>query len=169
MRRAAALAWFVRAADRLSVCGMIGAAVSALAMAFLVTAEVLLRLSANISTQVSDEWAGYLLVSTCFLGMGYTVQERGFIQVELILNRLGPASLRWLILGHRLAAAIVGLVLGYWLAVQTAQSYRMGFTSIFVSRTPIWIPQIFMVIGLAQFVFQVVAEILREAIEGEKT
>lgn len=145
---------------------MVAAGLSSLALTLLVTAEVLLRWTVGASTLVAEEWGAYLLVCIGFLGLGYTLRAGGLVQVELILNRLGSRSRRVARMGRLVAAAVVGVILGYWLWQLTAQSYRLGTTSNFISRTPLWIPQAFSVVGMSFFVLQVVAEMARAGEEA---
>jgi TRAP-type C4-dicarboxylate transport system permease small subunit len=156
----------LRLLDRLSVAGMALGGIACLAMAGLVTLEVLLRWALNVSTQIADEWAGYLLLGASFLGLGYTARHDAFIRVELLMVRLDGRARRAARLVHLLAAALVGAVLLVWLWAQAEQSYRMGSRSIFVSRTSLWIPQGLMVLGVAIFMVQLVAEAVR-LVRGE--
>jgi TRAP-type C4-dicarboxylate transport system permease small subunit len=153
----------VQRLDRASAAGMVLGGVACLGMAGLVTLEVLLRGALNTSTQVADEWAGYLLLAASFLGLGYTARHDAFIRVELLVGRLAARHRPVARAVNLVAAGAVGAVLLFWLAVQAEQAYRMDLRSIFISRTPLWLPQAVMVVGLAVFVLQLVAEALRLA------
>lgn len=152
-----------RALDGLSIAGMALAGVACLWMAALVTVEVLIRWMASRSTQIADEWSGYLLLAASFLGLGYTARHDGFIRVELLFGRLGPRAQAVARAVNLAVAAVVGVILLVWLGVQAEQSYRMAIVSTFVSQTPLWVPQLLAVAGIAIFLLQLVAEALRLA------
>lgn len=51
----------------------------------LVLAQILLRLL-SIQIPSVEDFAGYLLITSCFLGLAYTFEEQGHIRVTLLLN-----------------------------------------------------------------------------------
>ncbi|TMV08373.1 TRAP transporter small permease subunit [Arenibacterium halophilum] len=138
--------------------------VSALAIAVttvIVCAEVVLRSFFGISTLISAEYAGYLLAATVYLGLAWTFRNGGFIRVELIHS---------LILGR--AAAIVNfLIAGIATATLVVYSYHIftfvlateksGATSIFITRTPLWIPMVVMPVGSILLTFAMFSTMLR--------
>ena len=51
----------------------------------LVLAQILLRLL-SIQIPSVEDFAGYLLITSCFLGLAYTFEEQGHIRVTLLLH-----------------------------------------------------------------------------------
>jgi len=134
-----------------------GAAV--LFMVFLITLEVAGRKLFGFSTLVADEFSGYLLVITTFMGGAYTLKMKGFTRMEVIYNRFKGGS-RWMVdLVFNLVSLLFLIVVDYWLWVHILSSYRSGLTSISIFQTPLYIPQVFMGIGVIFLVFQVILEI----------
>jgi TRAP-type C4-dicarboxylate transport system permease small subunit len=133
--------------------------VAVLFMVFLITLEVAGRKLFGFSTLVADEFSGYLLVVTTFMGGAYTLKTKGFTRMETIYNRFKGGS-RWLIdLAFNVVSLLLLIIVGYWLWVHILSSYRSGLTSISIFQTPLYIPQLFMGIGVTLLVFQVVLEI----------
>ena len=133
--------------------------VAVLFMVFLITLEVAGRKLFGFSTLVADEFSGYLLVVTTFMGGAYTLKTKGFSRMEAIYNRFKGGS-RWMIdLAFSLVSLVFLTVVDYWLWVHILSSYRSGLTSISIFQTPLYIPQLFMGIGVTFLVCQVVLEI----------
>jgi TRAP-type mannitol/chloroaromatic compound transport system permease small subunit len=128
-------------------------------MVFLITLEVAGRKLFGFSTLVADEFSGYLLVVTTFMGGAYTLKTKGFTRMETIYNRFRGGS-RWMIdLVFNLVSLVLIIIVDYWLWVHILSSYRSGLTSISIFQTPLYIPQLFMGIGVTFLLFQVVLEI----------
>jgi TRAP-type C4-dicarboxylate transport system permease small subunit len=140
---------------------MVVAAVATVLMTLLITVEVAGRSAFGVSTLVSDEMSGYLLVVLTFFGLADSLRAGSFIRVELLYGRLGPDVRR------RLDAALLLVGLGYtaFLAYHfwgfVAESYRFGTTSIYFTRTLLWIPQGFMAVGTSILILALLAALVR--------
>jgi TRAP-type transport system small permease protein len=139
--------------------GLWTSGVAVLFMIFLITLEVAGRRLFGFSTLVADEFSGYLLVVTTFMGGAYTLKMKGFTRMEAIYNRFKGGS-RWMIdLAFNLVSLVFLMIVDYWLWVHILTSYGSGLTSISIFQTPLYIPQLFMGIGVTFLVFQVILEI----------
>lgn len=138
-----------------STLGLYGAGLSLLLMVLLVCTEVVLRRTAGISTGVSDEWSGFLLVFIVFLGLGYTARVDGFVRLEFGLARHRAAQLV-----QQLLALVVVAVLGYWMFREIEFSYSFGIRSRFASRTPLFLPQLAMLVGSVILALQILAALV---------
>ncbi len=133
--------------------------IAVLFMIFLITLEVAGRKLFGFSTLVADEFSGYLLVVTTFMGGAYTLTTKGFTRMEVIYNRFKGGS-RWMIdLAFNLVSLVFLMIVDYWAWVHVLSSYRSGLTSISIFQTPLYIPQLFMGIGVTFLVLQVMLEI----------
>lgn len=158
----------VRVVDGLGAAAMAVSAVAVVLMTLLITLEVVGRSFLGASTLVSDEMSGYLLVVLTFFGLADSLRSDSFIRVEFLYGRLGPGVRR------RLDVALLGIALAYtgllayyfWEFV--AASYRFGTTSIYFTRTRLWIPQAFMALGASILGAQIVGEGLRRIVAGER-
>jgi TRAP-type C4-dicarboxylate transport system permease small subunit len=148
-----------------AAAGLRGAAmavsgVAVVGMMALVTFEVLLRTFANRSTLVADEMAGYLLVAMTFLGLAPSLRGGAFIRIDTYRDRLRGGARR------ALEVALVAVALAYAITVDwylwdlLAGTWRLGTTSIQVSRTPLWIPQAVMAVGGLLLILELVVEMV---------
>lgn len=142
----------------------VGGYISALfmvAIVVLINVEILLRTLFNTSTFIADEYSGYFLVSVVLLGLAYALKQDAHIRVEVIRTRLGSTSKRVV----DVIASLFGIVLTTYVAfhaiMMTKDAYTLEMTADSISETPIFIPQIVIPIGLALFVFQLIATLIR--------
>lgn len=121
--------------------------------AFLVTLEVILRRTLNISIGGADEISGYAFGVATALALSNALFERAHIRVDALMN-VFPKMLRPLInlFGHVLligfALVVVAMV---WTMV--ADTLEFGSRSITPMRVPLAIPQIPWLLGWMFFVF----------------
>jgi TRAP-type C4-dicarboxylate transport system permease small subunit len=129
-------------------------------MIFLITLEVVGRKLFGFSTLVADEFSGYLLVVITFMGAAYTLKMKGFTRMDVIYNRFKGRD-RWVIdLVFSLVSLLFLIIVDYWLWVHIISSYRSRMTSISILQTPLYIPQLFMGIGVTFLVLEVVLELV---------
>ena len=112
------------------------------------------------TTLIADEYSAYGLAAIIFLGAGYCLKEKGHIRITLVLGML-PAKLTRVIsfLATGLSTIFMGY-LWYYLFLMVRSSIRYSSTSGTLTNTPLWIPQMLMLIGAASFVLQLVATTL---------
>ena len=122
-----------------------------LAAAIMVTIDVVLRKIFSITMSGSDEMSGYVFAAGTTWAYSYCVLHRSNIRIDAVYN----------LLPRRLCGVldIVGVVLllifnavltrHAWEAFTT--SYVRDSVSITTLATPLWIPQLFWVIGLIAF------------------
>jgi TRAP-type C4-dicarboxylate transport system permease small subunit len=98
-----------------------------------------------------DAYAGYAIACSLFLALPSTLRQGEHIRVTLVLDRL-PARMRavleWtcLLLGLAIALALA------WYAVRLAWvSWATHDVSAAADATPLWIPQVGMVLGCTGF------------------
>ena len=145
------------ALGRVSGLAMTLSQVALVVMAVLITVEVLGRNLLSVSTLVADEMAGYLLVAITFLGLGATLRTGGFIRIDTYRTRARGrtrGALDLVVYGLGSAYTAVLAWYGWRLAWD---SYGFGTTSISVTRTPLWIPQCLLALGLSMLLFELVA------------
>lgn len=152
-----------RLIERLSLVGGWLAAAAVLGMLGLGTIEIVLRSVFGFSTQVADEFSGYLNVAAIYLGLAYALNEGAFVRVEPVYRLFsGPWGLavRWLIVLASLAYMLVTTVFFFR---YTASNFASGTASISFSQTPLWIPQSAIIAGSVLLVLQLAAYLLRGA------
>lgn len=129
-------------------------------MAVLILLEIFLWNTMEKTTLIADEYSAYGLAAIIFLGAGYCLKEKGHIRITLVLGML-PAKLTRVIsfLATGLSTIFMGY-LWYYLFLMVRSSIRYSSTSGTLTNTPLWIPQMLMLIGAASFVLQLVATTL---------
>ena len=121
------------------------------ALALLITFAVLGRYSGAFSLLFTDEVSGYLLVLLVFIGLAYTDEKEGHIYIDLLTRHLTLRA------RHSLQVIASFLLLGFvvlllWRCFDLAlTSYQTKMLAHTLLRIPLYIPQIFLVIGLLLF------------------
>jgi TRAP-type C4-dicarboxylate transport system permease small subunit len=125
-------------------------------MMFSIVYDVLMRHIFRSPTIWADEVSCYLLVGITFMGAAYTLAVGGHILVEVIVESLPPLVRR------RLELVTDSLTLAF-LLIFCFQAYRLTIDSYLdqkiaptLLRTPTFIPQLSMAIGLTLACFQFV-------------
>lgn len=139
-------------------------------MTLLILVEILLWNTAKKTTLIADEYSAYGLALIIFLGAGYCLKERGHIRITLVLGLLPPKLARVLTC---ISTAVTTVFFGYlwWYLLKMVQStIRYQTTSGTLTNTPLWIPQVLMLVGAACFFIQFVGTTLRtyQAIGSEE-
>jgi len=97
----------------------------------------------------SAEFAGYAMAASSFMGLAYTLNSGGHIRVNLLADRLPQSVQRWL---ERvcllMAAGIVGFF-AWYCALMTYDSYQFNEMGQGIIAVPLWIPQLWMALGVA--------------------
>jgi len=98
-------------------------------------------------TRSMDEFAGYSMAASAFLGLSYTFHHNEHIRVTLFLQRFhGPARRRVEIWCHLLGTVISGFFA--WYSVKMVYiSWAIKELSQGLTPVPLWIPQLGMAIG----------------------
>jgi len=125
-------------------------------MTLLILLEIFLWNTMSKTTLIADEYSAYGLAAIIFMGAGYCLKEKGHIHITLILGFL-PQRMAAVI--TFVATAITTLFMGYlwWYLLKMVQAtIRYQSTSGTLTQTPLWIPQILMLIGAACFFIQLV-------------
>lgn len=135
--------------------------ISLLVMVVLVGLDIATRTLFNYSFEVADEIGGYMLVALAFFSLAVTQVNDGFHRVEFLQDML---SGRWRVIS-RIVFDIATLVfIGILLWVFSnfmMNSWSFGTTSPTTLMTPLWLPQLPMVMGLAAFALAIVRTVLR--------
>ena len=133
------------------------------AMMLLVVVDVFLRAVANRSTLIAEEMGGYLLVLIAYLGMAETLRQGRHIHVDIITKKLPVKVRAWLDAGLSLIA-LVALIVVIWRAViMVYGSYAGNVIIPGIFLTPVYLPQILVVVGLAVLALQYILGLCSEA------
>jgi TRAP-type C4-dicarboxylate transport system permease small subunit len=130
-------------------------------MTGLVTADVIMRRVFNSPIIFADEVAGYLLVLVTLMGVGYTLQEDSHIQVNMVYDKLSPRKKAFVKIGMCGIGIFYTLVLLILTGQLTWESYRAKAFAPTPSKLLLFPFQVFMPIGCALFLFQMIMEMIQ--------
>ncbi|RYH03522.1 TRAP transporter small permease subunit [Salipiger sp. IMCC34102] len=142
--------------DRLYFAGVCLAGACIVAICLVITAQIGFNIAARLGGAAWSytipsyaDFCGYFLSTASFMALAYTLRSGAHIRVGLVVQRL-PDALRW---GAELAALAVGAAFAvygtFWGARLLEESWRYNDKSTGIVAIPIWMPQSFMVAGLA--------------------
>jgi TRAP-type transport system small permease protein len=125
-------------------------------MLVVIGVDILTRSLFNFSFEISDELGGYMLVVITFVSLPVCQINDSFHHVELVQSRLSPfARAVSHIIFDLLSLAFCALLL--WQLVRFEfSSFRFGDRAPTYLATPLWIPQIAMMLGAAALCFSMV-------------
>ncbi len=132
-----------------------------LAAAVLVSVDVVLRKLFVMSLGGSDELSGYAFAIGTAWAFAYTLLQRANVRVDALYVHL-PSRARSVLdlLGLASLGAFVGILTWQaWVVLETSLAFEARSTT--PLQTPLWIPQLLWLIGLALFVFSWIPLFLR--------
>jgi TRAP-type C4-dicarboxylate transport system permease small subunit len=117
------------------------------AIAVLTAIQIMGRL-AGFAAYSYDDFAGFSMAASSFLGLAYTLRANEHIRMTLVLHHTRPALRRALeIVCLAIATFLVGLF-AWFTCDMTITSYQLGDVSQGLVPVPLWIPQSGMALGL---------------------
>lgn len=130
----------------------------------LVLAQVIGR-QLGVVVRGADDFAGYAMAASAFLGLGYAFRRGAHIRVTLLLGRQ-PAGRRRIMEILLLAVAVsASAYLAWHLSALALESYEFGDRAMGIVATPLWIPQAIMAAGAIVMVIACLDE-LAAAVRG---
>jgi TRAP-type C4-dicarboxylate transport system permease small subunit len=109
----------------------------------------------------TDDFSGFFLAASSFLGLAYTLKKGGHIRVNLAIQRLSSGQRHYqellvLAVGSSLAA-----LMSWHLGYMVYESWVFEDVSVGYLPVPLWIPQSSMFIGMLIFNIALVDELIR--------
>jgi TRAP-type transport system small permease protein len=148
--------------ERLSSAGGLISGITILLMSGLILLEVIMRSVTGISILIAEEYSAYLLVVFGSMALAYTFKSEGHIRVDLILSKL-PDRGRSIV---HLCCSILGSSVFVFVACQAwGQCYGSWLsheTSMYYSKTPLWLPQLSIFLGSALMALQLLSEVVSQ-------
>jgi len=139
---------------------------AALAALFMVGLLVMVLLSIvsrllHFHVPGTDAYAGYLMAGAGFLALAHTLKRGEHIRVTLFLDRLGDGAVRRAMEILCLALAIaLSLFFAWYSWTMMWWSFAYNAISDAQDRTPLWIPQIAMAVGVSILAIAFVDELV---------
>lgn len=141
--------------DRVYLAAGWASALIILAIAVLISAQVLLNFATRVlglglpaTIPSYADFSGFMLAAATFLAMPYTFRSGGHIRVSLVTARLpqsGQLAAEVLVLA--IATGLTGFAVWYSGAL-VLESWHFGDVSPGIVPVPLWIPQSVMTLGL---------------------
>lgn len=120
-----------------------------LAMILAINTEIVSRTLFGHATIWVTEVSTYLVVAITFLGAAHVALRDGHVRVDLVINRLSPARRAAMLAGLTWLSAFLTLALLWKATGFLAENFHSQARSWSLLSTPLWIPQLAMVLGLA--------------------
>ena len=137
-----------RGLDRLGNYFLLAAAAMLMLMLVLLGVEIVDRAVFKSSTQIADEYSGYLFTWATMLCFLYAQRNGRFLRVESLRNRLSPKGQAFADSLADFLAAVLCAVLVYATWATLRGSIQFGSVSVQPSQTPLAYPQFMMPAGL---------------------
>lgn len=131
------------------------------AMFLLICLEIMLRTFFGTSTYAADELVGYGVGIAAFFALGDSLESRALIRVCLITEKLNATWRRIFEIFSVACLAALWLIPMYMFALSIQRAYTRGYTSDSGLDTPLWIPQLILLVGLTIFLLHLLSYLLR--------
>ena len=157
------MALFHRFARILSDIGMAASVAVIIAMTLLILTEVVLRTYFASSTYVMDELIGYGIAATSFLALGQSLAKGTLLRMNLLIAAVPHESrFRTAIEVFCALCGMVGAGMAlFYFARNMVRNFERGYVSETIARVPLWLPELFMVVGLSVFLVQLLSYFIR--------
>jgi len=125
-------------------------------MLVVIGADILTRSLFNFSFEISDELGGYMLVVIAFVSLPVCQISDSFHHVELVQSRLSPFARAVSHVIFDLLSLIFCILLLSQLVRFEITSFRFSDHAPTYLATPLWIPQLAMMLGVLALCFSMV-------------
>ena len=160
----AVLAGVVKVIERLQVIGLWISSFMVGISVLLVTAETLNRPTNIIRVSFAEEMTGYALVFISLVAGSEAIRRGDFIRLYIFVKGLKE---KIQLIGLALSYVIgLGMLTVFFLEslVMVKESLAYHAISATVFKTPLWVPQMFIVVGLAMMIIQVILKLVRSVV-----
>ncbi len=140
-----------RLSERIANMNDVVGAVCILIMMVLIAVEVILRSIFDVSTLVSDEYSGYLMVFIAYWGAAGAFHSGSFVRVTAIFGRLKPKVQKVLNIIYQVLFLAFNTMLVYFFSNSVISVVKYHSIASTVARTPLWIPYGICYLGLIFF------------------
>ena len=151
-----------RGLEKLSaVTGLIGA-LAILAAALIVTEGVVIRKLLGSSTIWQIELSVFLLIYACFVGAAFAQKREHHLNVDLVIIHLGPRTRELVLLITSILSCLICAVLAVYSWPMWWEALIAGEHSESLWGPPLWIPYLFLPLGMSLLFCQYLVQIRRK-------
>lgn len=122
-----------------------------IAVALLVTLEVILRKGFQIGLSVATEYSSYVLAISTAWAYSFALLERNHVRVDALVRTLPRRVVAWIDLLALLALTWLAAMLAWHGSTVAQMSFERGALAMTPMATPLWIPQSLWTLGLVVF------------------
>ena len=142
--------------EKISFIGFVTSGIAIVFMVLLLITEVLVRTIIGKSTYVAQEFTSYLLLYFAFVSLAYVLKQDRHINIGVVTTRLPDKIQKILTLIVYFSSIPVVVYMIYWTADLTIVTYKRMEISETIFETPLFVPKLFMPIGLIIFALQLI-------------
>lgn len=133
----------------LSIIGLWLASIAVIASLVMVSVGVVGRYVLRVGVVFVDEYVGYALVVMAFMGLAHTLTAGKHIRIDVVVTLLPEKARAWLDVFTATVAFATCILVGVQGWQRAMTSYTVGTVSVSPIETPLFIPQLFIPVGLA--------------------
>ena len=136
------------------------AGVFLVAICVIVSAQIVARQLGTIIPS-ADEFAGFCLAATSFLGLAFSFRQGSHIRVTLFVRGFQCLSGQVLLSLALATAAAITLILAWHTLAMVFQNFTRGEVTSGLVPVPLWLPQIGMAAGVTLFGIALIEDLVR--------
>jgi TRAP-type C4-dicarboxylate transport system permease small subunit len=152
--------------DRLYFASGVLAALFLISILSLIVIQMLARWTGEVFSGAPD-YAGYCMAAASFFAFAHALNRGAHIRVSILLNAVGPKTRRVLEIWCFSIATGLGWYFVYYATKATYWSWKFHDISQGQDATPLWIPQLSMVIGSTIFAIALTDHLIHVLISGD--
>jgi TRAP-type C4-dicarboxylate transport system permease small subunit len=138
------------------------AALSLVAAAFIITEAVIARKIFGVSTIWQTQASVYLLMFSVFVGAPFVQMNEAHLNVDLVIIHFSPRAREIVMIIVSIATCLLALVVAWYAWPMWWESVVMDTHSSSLWGPPLWIPYIFMPLGMSLLFLQYIVYISRK-------
>ncbi len=145
------------------ISGLLGA-VFLLAAAVVTTEGVIVRKALNWSTTWQIELSVFLLMYACFVGAAYAQMGEHHLNIDLLIIYLPPRVREYLLVITGIASCVVCALIAWYAWPMWWEAVVQNEHSESLWGPPLWIPYIFLPLGMTLLLLQSLVQVRRRVI-----
>lgn len=134
--------------DWLILVGAVLACIAIAAMSCTIVLEVILRTFFASTLYLTEEYSGYMVLAIFALGVAYAREKNALLSVDFLIKRFSVPVRKKVDFAYGLISLAFCIVLNWYVIQLLLKSIERDLMAPTVFRTPLWIPQTLLPIGV---------------------
>ena len=152
--------------DRIYFASGVVAALFLIAILALIVIQMVARWTGEVFPGAPD-YAGYCMAAASFFAFAYALNHGAHIRVSILLNAVSKKTRRWLEAWCFAIATALAWYFAYYAIKATYWSWKFNDISQGQDASPLWIPQLSMVIGSVIFAIALTDHLVHVFVTGD--